>query len=164
MADYIRNQNKCGGLTNWTVCLINVGSGAKFSIANLEIGSGIERERGITQGDRFCSIHTMTSAGHEYLDYTQEQLDQVEKIKNLHNSGDEKTLAEYIRKSTRLRENGLLILYPIGRAGSLTKAKGVHKTPFGFAVVFPHRQGLGDLQSYRVTEIAIERENYELYE
>ncbi|MEG1567354.1 MAG: Z1 domain-containing protein [Anaerovoracaceae bacterium] len=164
MADYIRNQNKCGGLTNWTVCLINVGNGPKFSIANLEIGSGIEREKGITDDDRFCSIHTMTSAGHEYLDYTSAQMNQVEAIKNTHSLGDEKTLAEYIRKSTRKRENGLLILYPIGQAGSLTKSKGTHKTPFGFAVVFPHRQGLGNLQSYRVTEIAIERENYELYE
>lgn len=164
MADYIRNQNKCGALTNWTVCLINVGNGPKFSIAGLEIGSGIEREKGITEGDGFCSIHTMTSAGHEYLDYDNEQLKQVETIKNTHSIGDERTLAEYIRKRTRSREKGLLILYPIGRAGSLTKAKGLHKTPFGFAVVFPHRQGFGDLQSYRVTEIAIERENYELYE
>lgn len=164
MADYIRNQNKCGALTNWTVCLINVGNGPQFSIAGLEIGSGIEREKGITEGDGFCSIHTMTSAGHEYLDYDNEQLKQVETIKNTHSIGDERTLAEYIRKRTRSREKGLLILYPIGRAGSLTKAKGLHKTPFGFAVVFPHRQGFGDLQSYRVTEIAIERENYELYE
>lgn len=164
MADYIRNQNKCGGLTNWTVCLINVGSGSKFIIADMEIGSGIEREKGITEGEQFCSIHTMTSAGHEYLDYTKEQLNRVDEIKNTHSAGDERTLAEYIRKSTRSRENGLMILYPIGRAGSLTKAKGSHNTPFGFAVVFPHRQGLGDLQSYRITEIAIERENYELYE
>lgn len=164
MADYIRNQNKCGGLTNWTVCLINVGNEEKISIANLDIGSGIEREKGLTEGEGFCSIHTMTSAGHEYLDYSREQMNRVEAIKNAHNAGDEKTLAEYIRKSTRSREKGLLLLYPIGRAGTLTKVKGQHKAPFGFAVVFPHRQGFGDLQSYRVTEIAIERENYELYE
>ncbi|MDU2066482.1 MAG: Z1 domain-containing protein, partial [Sporomusaceae bacterium] len=164
MADYIRNQNKCGGLTNWTVCLINVGKGSKFSIANLKIGSGIEREKGITEGDGVCSIHTMTSAGHEYLDYSEKQLNRVEEIKRKCSTGNEKTLAEYIRKNTRSRENGLLILYPIGRAGSLTEAKKQHKTPFGFAVVFPHRQGYGNLLSYRVTEIAIERENDELYE
>jgi len=164
MADYIRNQNKCGGITNWTVCLINVGNGQKFSIADLYVGSGIEREKGITEGEGFCSIHTMTSAGHEYLDYSKEQLDKVDELKNTHNSGDEKTLAEYIRKTTRPRKNGLLILYPIGRAGTLTQIKEHHKTPFGFAVVFPHRQGFGTLQSYRVTDIAIERENYELYE
>jgi hypothetical protein len=106
----------------------------------------------------------MTSAGHEYLDYTKQQLDDADKIKKHSTTGDEKTLAEFIRKSTRPRECGLLILYPIGKAGILTKNKGDHKTPFGFAVVFPHRKGLGTLQSYRVTDIAIERENYELYE
>jgi hypothetical protein len=165
MADYIRNQNKCGGLTNWTVCLINVGSGEKFSIAGIEgIGSGIEREKGLNESENFCSIHTMTSAGHEYLDYTKQQLDDADEIKKHSTTGDEKTLAEFIRKSTRPRECGLLILYPIGKAGILTKNKGDHKTPFGFAVVFPHRKGLGTLQSYRVTDIAIERENYELYE
>lgn len=164
MADYIKNQNRCGGLTNWTVCLINVGNGPKFSIANFEICSGIEREKGITDGEGFCSIHTMTSAGHEYLDYSKDDLNKVDELKLEHPNKDEKTLAEYIRKKTRRRENGLLILYPIGRAGTLTQAKNEHKTPFGFAVVFPHRQELGDLKSYRVTEIAIERENYELYE
>lgn len=165
MADYIRNQNKCGGLTKWTVCLINVGSGKKFSIAGIaDIGSGIEREKGLTESENFCSIHTMTSAGHEYLDYTKEQLDAIDEIKKQSTTGNEKTLAEFIRKSTRQRECGLLVLYPIGKAGILTESKGNHKTPFGFAVVFPHRKGLGTLQSYRVTEIAVERENYELYE
>jgi hypothetical protein len=134
MADYIRNQNKCGGLTNWTVCLINVGSGEKFSIAGIEgIGSGIEREKGLNESENFCSIHTMTSAGHEYLDYTKKQLDEVDGIKKHSTTGDEKTLAEFIRKSTRPREYGLLILYPIGKAGILTKSKGDHKTPFGIA-------------------------------
>jgi hypothetical protein len=165
MADYIRNQNKCGGLTNWTVCLINVGNSEKFSIAGIEsVGSGIEREKGLNDDVYFCSIHTMTSAGHEYLDYTKKQKEEVDKIKDANTTGDEKTLTEFIRKSTRPRECGLLILYPIGKAGTLTKNKGDHKTPFGFAVVFPHRKGLGTLQSYRVSDIAIERENYELYD
>ncbi len=165
MADYIRNQNKSGGLTNWTVCLINLGNGDKFSIASIDgIGSGIEREKGVTGIENFCSIHTMTSEGHEYLDYTKKQLEKVEEIKKSESIGDEKTLAEFIRKSTRPRECGFLILYPIGKAGILTENKGNHKTPFGFAVVFPDRKGLGTLQSYRVTDIAIERENYELYE
>jgi hypothetical protein len=147
------------------VCLINVGNGKKFSIAGMaDIGSGIEREKGLNESENFCSIHTMTSAGHEYLDYTKEQLDAIDEIKKQSTTGNEKTLAEFIRKSTRPRECGLLVLYPIGKAGILTESKGDHKTPFGFAVVFPHRKGLGTLQSYRVTEVAVERENYELYE
>lgn len=165
MADYISNQNKCGGLILWTVCLINVGKGENFSINGLIVNSGIERsDKTVIESKKICSIKTMTSKEHEYLDYTQEQLDKVSKLKKLNKKQNNLTLTEYIRKETRPRNKGFLILYPIGKAGSLTANKKKHKTPFGFAIVFPHRQGYGELQSYRITDIAIERDNYELYE
>ena len=53
-------------------------------------------------------------------------------------------------------------MYPIADAGELTKAK-TDKTPFGFAVVFPDRQGKGELQTYRMTDIAVEKDNDEFY-
>lgn len=52
-----------------------------------------------------------------------------------------------------------MILYPIGDAGQLTALKGNHKPPFGFAAVFPDRNGKGNLKSYRMNDIALEKDN-----
>ena len=52
-----------------------------------------------------------------------------------------------------------MILYPIGQAGRLTDERGDHKPPFGFAVVFPDRKGKGDLKSYRMNDIALEKDS-----
>ena len=165
MADYVREMSSVGGLTNWTVCLINVENKnyPRFDIAGLNVGAGIYRQegRGVQSFDGSVSIHTMTSAGHEYFDYTDKQMTKVNDIRLLHPTSEE-TLNEYIRKQTRPFENGLLLLYPIADAGELTKAK-TDKTPFGFAVVFPDRQGKGELQTYRMTDIAVEKDNDEFY-
>ena len=165
MADYVREMSSVGGLTNWTVCLINVENKnyPRFDIAGLNVGAGIYRQegRGVQSFDGSVSIHTMTSAGHEYFDYTDKQMTKVNDIRLLHPTSEE-TLNEYIRKQTRPFENGLLLLYPIADAGELTKAK-TDKTPFGVAVVFPDRQGKGELQTYRMTDIAVEKDNDEFY-
>lgn len=166
MADYVRKMSSIGGLKKWTVCLINVANNehAPFDIADLkQVGAGIFREEGhgVQSFDGTCSIHTMTSAGHEYYDYTQSQLDAADAARSKY-SGSEGTVNEYVRKITRPFENGLLLLYPIADAGELTKAKK-DKTPFGFAVVFPDRKGKGDLQTYRMTDIALEKDNDEFY-
>ena len=65
-------------------------------------------------------------------------------------------------KSTAF-EKGLLLLYPIADAGELTKQRGFHKPPFGFATVFPDRNGKGNLVSYRMNDIALEKDNNEFY-
>ena len=70
---------------------------------------------------------------------------------------------EIIRQKTRKFENGLLLLYPIAQAGELTKRMKPGTPPFGFAVVFPDRQGKGNLRTYRMTEIALEKDNDEFY-
>ena len=70
---------------------------------------------------------------------------------------------EIIRRETRPFSNGLLILYPIGDAGKLTNIEGNHKPPFGFAAVFPDRKGKGNLKSYRMNDIALEKDSDELY-
>ena len=83
MADYIRTMNAdgIGGVKSWTVCLINVsGHGENFDIADLKnIGGGIYREEGsgVDSYAATCSIHAMTSAGHEYLDYDKQAYDKV---------------------------------------------------------------------------------------
>ena len=168
MADYVRtlNADGIGGVKNWTVCLLNVDNGTPFDIADISVGGGIFREegKGVSSYDTTCSIHTMTSAGHEYFDYPQTLLDDVDALRDQYKDDDSVTkVNELIRKNTRPFEKGLLLLYPIANAGELTKRKGSHKTPFGFAVVFPDRQGKGNLQSYRMNDIALEKDNDEFY-
>ena len=170
MAQYIRDLNKAGGLTDWTVCLINMNRAgmAPVQIGGQTVGAGIFRQegRGVkSQGDT-VSIHTMTSEGHEYYDYTQEQIEKKDELTSLYqaNGTGEKRLRELIRRNTRPFEKGFLLLYPIADAGELTARKGEHQTPFGFAVVFPDRKGKGNLKSYRMTEVAWENDNDEFYE
>lgn len=170
MADYIRtmNANGIGGVKSWTVCLINVNCDDKtFDIADLKnVGGGIRRKEGfgVDSSETTCSIRTMTSAGHEYLDYDKTAYDKVLQLKEKYkNDPFNMKLSEIIRKETRPFSNGLLILYPIGDAGKLTAEQGKHKTPFGFAVVFPDRQGKGDLKSYRMNDIALEKDSDEFY-
>lgn len=168
MADYIRtlNADGIGGVKNWTVCLINVDNGPPIPIAGITIGGGIIRKEGfgVDSYDTTCSIHTMTSAGHEYFDYPQNLLDEVANLRDQYKNDDSATkVNELIRRKTRPFEKGLLLLYPIADAGELTKKKGSHKTPFGFAAVFPDRKGKGNLQSYHMNDIALEKDNNEFY-
>ena len=164
MSDYIKNQNTVGGLVSWTVCLINVSVDGKagFEIADFTdaslgvIGAGIKRDSAqYTDGGNACDLHTLTSKDHEYFDYSTNQMEAVEKYK------DEGKEATEIRTLTREREKGLLILYPIGDVEPLTRVdvKKDYKTPFGFAIVFPNRQGKGDIKSYHINDIAVERKN-----
>ena len=170
MADYIRTMNAdgIGGVKSWTVCLVNVsGHGKNFDIADLnDVGGGIYRKEGsgVDSYETTCSIHTMTSADHEYLDYNKSIYDKVQELKEKYKNDPSKTkVNEIIRRETRPFSNGLLILYPIGNAGKLTAEQGEHKTPFGFAAVFPDRKGKGDLKSYRMNDIALEKDSDELY-
>lgn len=170
MADYIRTMNAdgIGGVKSWTVCLINVsGHGKPFDIADLKnVGGGIYRKEGsgVDSYETSCSIHTMTSADHEYLDYDKDAYDKAQELKEKYKNDPSKTkINEIIRRETRPFSNGLLILYPIGDAGKLTAEQGNHKPPFGFAAVFPDRRGKGDLKSYRMNDIALEKDSDELY-
>lgn len=171
MADYIRTMNQVGGLTDWTVCLMNMEQDGqeKFAIADIkEVGAGIYRKEGagVQSYDTTCSIHTMTSAGHEYYDYTQEEVRRAEELRMILEQAGEKrkTISEKVRAETREFTKGLLLLYPIANAGKLTANRGEHKVPFGFAVVFPDRKNRGNLQAYRMTEIALEKDSDEFFE
>lgn len=170
MADYIRTMNAdgIGGVKSWTVCLISVsGHGKAFDIADLkDVGGGIYRKEGsgVDSYETTCSIHTMTSADHEYLDYNKDSYDKVQELKEKYKNDPSKTkINEIIRRETRPFSNGLLILYPIGDAGDLTVKQGAHKPPFGFAAVFPDRKGKGNLKSYRMNDIALEKDSDEFY-
>ena len=171
MAEYVREMMKVGGVTDWTVCLMNFKREDKptFSIAGFdEIGAGIFRAegKGVQSQGSTVSIHTMTSEGHEFYDFTAEQLrrkDAREAELKAQKKND-KRCSEILRSEIRDQKQGFLILYPIADAGDLTKMKGDHKTPFGFAVVFPDRKGKGDLKTYRMNDVAVENDSDEFYD
>ena len=169
MADYIRTMNSdgIGGVKSWTVCLINMDNGEKFDIADLQgVGGGILRREGtgVDFSATTASIHTMTSADHEYMDYDSDTYKRVLELKEKYKNDPSKTkINEIIRRETRPFTSGFLILYPIGQAGRLTDERGAHKPPFGFAAVFPDRKGNGELKSYRMNDIALEKDSNEFY-
>lgn len=159
MSDYIKDQVSVGGLTNWTVCLINYSAKNRkpFSIANLKnIGAGLTRENlQYTDGDTSCDLHTLLSKDQEYMDYKEDNT-----FKKMQQQGIK---AEMIRRETRDRKQGLLLLYPIGNVEPITKEmdKKNSKTPFAIAVVFPDRCGQGNIKSYHINDIALENKNYD---
>lgn len=160
MADYISNQNEHQGLTNWTVCLINVDVSEvnSFTIAGLQVGAGVKRTLAeSTDGGNTCDLHILTSDGHEYLDYTEDEMEKMLILKAQGMSNPD------LRKNVRDRKNGLLVLYPLGGVEPLMKPELIkgHKIPFGFAIVFPDRKGLGNIKSYRINDIAVEKKSYD---
>jgi len=164
MATYIKNQLQYGGLTNWTVCLINVGE-KSLNIGGHCIGRGIVRtkDKGYEKSGDACSIKTMTSNGHEYYDYSKEQMDRVDAINGGRETYEGKK-ATYIRSQVRATSQGLLLLYPLNyeEIVDLKIDGGNHKTPFGFAIVFPDNKGKGDLVSYRLNDVGMRNEELEL--
>lgn len=159
MSDYIRDQVSVGGLTHWTVCLINYSAKNRkpFSIAKLKnVGAGLTRENlQFTDGDTSCDLHTLLSKDQEYMDYKDEEI-----FRKLQKQG---MRAEEIRRKTRDRKQGLLLLYPIGNVKPITQEmdKKNSKTPFAIAVVFPDRRSQGNIKSYHINDIALENKNYD---
>jgi len=175
ISKYIREQLKFWGLINWTVCLINTGKNIEnnFDMATLDVGAGITRREGNGNCNKIgdvCSLKTLTSEGHEYFDFTQEQIDKVKKIRDLKEKGNEASTAQYVRAKIRERKNGLLIIYPIDYkdkecATSMFDIPDVeHKQPLGLAIVFPHNKGEGSLVSYKLNSVAIRSEVDELFD
>ncbi|WP_319378414.1 hypothetical protein [uncultured Methanocorpusculum sp.] len=167
MADYVENQLKFGGLTDWTVCLINIGKYHDLTVGPVEnIGRGIQRDtkkKGSVVNGVF-SLKTLTSLDHEYLDYSQDQIDAMNKLKSdKKREGAKKVSADYLRENVRERTQGLLILYPLD-TDNIEKLKiegEEYPTPFAFVAVFPHNRNKGDILSYRVNDVGLENEDLE---
>ncbi len=163
MADYIRSQLKVGGLTNWNVCLLNVNYNDKtsFSIGGIKgVGKGIKRTTTeYSSDDNVCDLHTLLSKDHEYLDYSMSLMKKV-------NSEYSNASSTKIRQMTRDRSNGLLLIYPLGDIKPIEdlQKKTKCRKAFAFAVVFPDRQGKGEIHSYRINEIAMQDDEYEVNE
>ena len=169
IATYIEDQNKDGLLTNWTVCLINVGSREPgFEIAGHIIRNGITRhgENSVVllpTGDA-CSVHMLKSKDQEYCDLTQAEYDEVKAIED---KGSEKTIAEHIRATKLNPKKGLLLIYPIdhmdtGETRHFKIGDGNHNPPFGLVVVFP--KGNGKSISYQMNPVAMKGAPYDFFD
>lgn len=166
MSDYLKDQLSFGGATEWTVCLINIPDKGTFDIGGLTVGKGIERDSengGYEKVGQVCSIKTMTSNGHEYLDFTKKQMERVNEITQ-NNENEQERRNVYIRHKVREPKQGLLIIYPINAdIIKPLKIEDCPYTPFGFAIVFPDNQGQGNLRSYRLNDVGMRNEDIELY-
>lgn len=172
IADYIREMNKYGGLTDWTICLAgNNKKGLSSIIATSSVYgpitvNGIQRntdpEAKDVVDETTRDLHVITSAGDEELDYTQAQIDRAEGLKNrLNNEGKSKqAVSVEVRKAVRDFKHGLLLLYPIGKGAKDIVTKN-NKAPYAFAVVFPERNGRGNLKTYKLNEVAMELDSDE---
>ena len=167
MAEYVKNQLKYGGLTDWTVCLINIGEYHDLTIGPVKnIGRGIKRNTGKegTIIDGVFSLKTLTSLDQEYMDYSQDQIDAMNTLKSdKRKEGLKRVSADYLREKVRERTQGLLILYPLDtdKINELKIEGEEYPTPFAFAAVFPHNQNKGDILSYRVNDVGLENEDLE---
>lgn len=154
MAEYIRDQIKLGGLTTWTVCLKNTGrTDPPLTICNYSIGQGLKRSEGQYVSDSSaCSIKSLKSKDEEYVDFSQDQIKEKNRMKANDESDDR------IREQLRSRDRGLLILCPLDTEEivGLKIEDQTYNTPFGFIAVFPDSKGKGNDITYRFNPIAIE--------
>ena len=165
IADYIREMNRYGGLTDWTICLADV-KGDSF-VSKIATGSswpisvnGIVRnnKRTDTEVDKITrDLHVITSEGDENLDLKESELEQAERLREkLKNDFTNKqAISKRVRSAIRQFNHGFLLLYPLRKAAKDIEVKN-GKTPYAFAVVFPDRKDKGNLKSYRLNEVAVE--------
>ena len=183
MAKYVEEQLKVGGLINWTVCLINVKSEKGYTIDDLAglppIGGGIKRgnneENNCYEVEKnIISLKSLKSKDQEFLDCHQKIINEVKEEAKLKKENGEILGESYLRKECRKRNEGrkraLLVLYPIDYrnedcATNIFNIPGIeHKTPFGFMIVFPDREGQGEAISYTLNPVAAGGYLSELFE
>ncbi|MGV2941936.1 Z1 domain-containing protein [Mesobacillus sp. LC4] len=160
LSKYIEKRAEEHELLNWTVVLINVGEN-KNNFANLKLGEGIKR-KGIESKGRidFTSIKTLTSAGHEFYDFNDDQYKAAQEILDLEKGKRNKKAASKKARSLRDPKNGLLILYPLSH-GPLDKYTFTQENkPFGFAISFPESKSENTEVDYVVNSSLAEDEEY----
>ncbi|SHE66809.1 Z1 domain-containing protein [Schwartzia succinivorans] len=177
IADYIREMQKYNGLTDWTVCLCGTDKNNTPTLIATESKFGPIKVNGIVRNRSAMNeknkeieeatgttrdLHALISGGDEELDYTADQHDLAKNEKeNLKKkTRDNQFIAREVRRVVRTFDHGFLLLYPIEWAAEDLKAYD-NKAPYGFAVVFPDRQGKGNLKSYKLNEVAMELDDYE---
>jgi hypothetical protein len=172
IADYIREMNRCDGLTDWTICLCGVNGQPTSKIATKSAygpikARGVERNVKNNQAKYDSTtrdLHVLTSGGDEELDYTIAMARKADKCKSewKKKSKNHQLITREVRREVRDFNHGFLLLYPIESAADDIKTVN-ERAPYGFAVVFPDRRGKGTLKSYKLNEVAaeLELEDYE---
>ncbi len=169
MAEYIEDQMKYGGLTSWTVCLLNLGNSDKIEFSNdLSIGSGMTRNNIDIIGEEFCSIQTLTSEDVQYYDFDNKDMLSKKQIEENFKKKGKNVSNDYVRKEIRDRKKGLLVICPIdvtkGKGHLLVDKKKDHKVPIGIAIAFPDNKNVGSTKSYRINDIGLRGEDNVLFE
>lgn len=177
IADYIREMLKFNGLTDWTVCLCGTDKKNSSTLIATESKIGPINVYGIVRNEKAMNsesendgsidnvtrdLHVITSSGDEELDFTESQHVKAETLKSKlkKNKCDNQIIAREVRRQVRDFEHGFLLLYPIEWAAKDLKAYE-NKAPYAFAVVFPDREGKGNLKSYILNEVAMEMDEDE---
>lgn len=177
IADYIREMQKYNGLTNWTVCLCGTDKNNTSTLIATDSKYGPIKVNGIVRNRSAMNeqnkeieaaigttrdLHALISGGDEELDYTADQrvYAAMKKEELKKKTRDNQFIAREVRRAVRAFGHGFLLLYPIEWAAEDLKAYD-NKAPYGFAVVFPDRQGKGNLKSYKLNEVAMEMDDYE---
>jgi hypothetical protein len=155
LREYINKQISFGGLTDWTVCLINADdieqqTGSTFEIGGFPIERGVKRAQGTRKGTK--AFGRLLSGDHEYMDFDDEQMRKVAelKAKAYSNKGQRSKIIKdstgydweatrYIR--SKLRDNqpnhGLLLIYPIEKSNSAFSNLSDGIIPIGIGLIFP---------------------------
>ncbi|TWH58389.1 Z1 domain-containing protein [Desulfitobacterium sp. LBE] len=152
LKEYISRQMEKGGLTEWTVCLINAEDNEQerktFELGGLPIERGVKRAKGKNRGAK--AFGRMLTQDHEYLDFDDSQMDRVDELrakasKQKRSSiikdsvGTDWEAAAYIRRELRGSQpnHGLILIYPIEKEGSVFSNLAEDIVPIGIGLVFP---------------------------
>ena len=158
LREYISKQIGKGGLTDWTVCLINAEHNDQqteksFEIGGLPIERGVKRARGVRSEKRGAkAFGRLLSQDHEYIDFDDDQMNRVVELraKAASNKGKRSKIikdsigsdweaATYIRRELRSNQfnHGLILLYPIEKLDSAFSNLSEDIVPIGIGLVFP---------------------------
>ncbi|AIK39566.1 Z1 domain protein [Bacillus pseudomycoides] len=164
MAKYINARISEEELLEWTVILINTGK-KDYKFAGLDISKGVLRNGAkdkISQDvDKTTSIKTLTSMGHEFLDFSPELYDEVQDIIS-EREGRSKVAASKKARSYRDSKKGLLIIYPLDHKPLNDEGydyEGMTK-PFGIAISFPESKNKTSEVDYLINTSVEEDEEY----
>ncbi|MBE6061897.1 MAG: endonuclease [Clostridium sulfidigenes] len=158
LREYISKQMAKGGLTDWTVCLINAGDDESrenkgFDIGGLPIARGVKRSRGVRSEKKGSkAFGRLLSQDHEYIDFNDEQMKKVAELRSKaiagkgirskiikDSAGFDWECATFIRRKLRSSqpEHGLLLIYPIEKGDSAFLHLAEDIVPIGIGLVFP---------------------------
>ncbi|MDQ0417087.1 hypothetical protein J2Z48_001259 [Croceifilum oryzae] len=144
LKEYISKRIVENELTSWTVVLINSNDEEELEFDNqVKVGCGVERI-GIPKNEYgkegFLSIKTLTSKGHEYFDFTEEQYMRVEEIEQ--NKQQSPVASSKQCRKLRDPKEGILLIYPIHRNKKRFEGMNLDKkqTPIAIAISFPESE------------------------